>query len=87
MIILAISEKSIRVMWFFKAVSLFENGAAFFTLTSSKIVGYDGSENYKAADLIAAVYARTWGDVHAWIHINGYDKFKKTKKKGKNKKK
>jgi hypothetical protein len=26
---------------------------------------------------------RRWGDVHAWIHINGCDKFKKTKKKEK----
>lgn len=48
---------------------------------------YNGSKNYKSVDLVAEAYARTWGDVHAWIHINGYDKFKKTKKKGKNKKK
>jgi hypothetical protein len=48
---------------------------------------YRGSKNYKSIDLVAEAYARTWGDVHAWIHINGCDKFKKTKKNTKNKKK
>ena len=44
-------------------------------------------QNYKAIDLIAEAYARTWGDVHAWIHINKSDNSKKKKKNTKNKEK
>lgn len=48
---------------------------------------YYCSENYKAVDLIAEAYARTWGDFHVWIHINKSDNSKKKKKNTKNKKK
>ena len=41
---------------------------------------YHCSQNYKAIDLIAEAYARTWGDFHAWIHINKSDNSKKKKK-------
>lgn len=48
---------------------------------------YHCSQNYKAIDLIAEAYARTWGDVRTWIYINGRDNLAKTKKIIKNKKK
>ena len=41
---------------------------------------YHCSENYKDVDLIAEAYARTWGDVHVWIHINKSDNSKKVEK-------
>ena len=41
---------------------------------------YHCSQNYKAVDLIAEAYARTWGDVHVWIHINKSDNSKKVEK-------
>lgn len=37
---------------------------------------YDGSENYKAVDLIAAAYARMWGDLRSWIYTKECDKLK-----------
>ena len=40
---------------------------------------YDGSENYKAVDLIDMAYARMWGDVRTWIYINVADNLMKTK--------
>ena len=48
---------------------------------------YHCSQNYKAIDLIAEAYARTWGDVRTWIHIKERDNLKKMKKIAKNKKK
>lgn len=31
---------------------------------------YDGSESYKAVDMISHAFARTWGDLQVWFHMN-----------------
>ena len=45
------------------------------------------SENYKAVDLIAQAYPRTWGDLCTWIYMKEAQKSTKKRKTAKKSKK